>query len=246
MRFSHLLVLLLIMLTRLTVPELAFAFTATDYSSRIDIDAIDIAPTSTPVPKRSLRLPTKAPSQPEAVMTPLPVKKQEEKPVAKKFFIFTVGSSEVAYGQIDPTNPVIRTHKLVLTPAYAPINTIFLYQNHPLQVQGKQQVIPDTSCDDGVCTESRASLWENALTYGSGYRCDSDAADNPCAPDFRSENTYRQFTDLSKKENAVSLLRSTRAFKPIEARITYKVNITGTQESGTYTNSLVLIAAPAY
>lgn len=220
------------------------AFTATDFNSSIQVNEIDIAPTNGPTPSPSQR--TTPPSlEQDQVHLPSVVQNRSLDPT-KGFFSLSLTSVEADFGIIDPTNPVIRTQDLRLNPGSSNGFSLFLYENHPLQVEGTNHFIPDTTCDDGKCTETSASAWENTLTYGFGFRCDSEVKeDNPCSLEFENQQTYKQFADVTKQEPGTELLNGQQT-DPIQARITYKLNVAGTQTKGVYENTLVFIASPRF
>lgn len=234
-----------LLVTSAASPRLSQAFTAVNPDSRLDINSIDIAPTSTPIPTL----------KPRRKPTPKIVRPAKHAPSVthgdkllpeKTFFNFSLSSQAVDFGTIDATNPVIRTHTMKLEPGTARGYTLLAYENHPLQITDeKQSFIPDTTCDDGNCTESIASLWQNTLTYGLGFRCDEDEGTNHCMPEFRDQQSYKQFADLGRKEPGATVLSATGE-ETIESRLTYKVNIPGTQKPGRYANVLVFIAVPGY
>lgn len=225
----------------------AAAQTFTNNESNIYIEGIDIAPTNTPRPSRGAlkRRPSLSP-QPSIATIPSPVV-PESKPEPKVFFTLSLAQSDVDFGQIDPTNPVIRTHSISLNTGNARGVSLFAYQNHPLQIPDTKTTIPDTSCDDGRCTQAIASGWENTLTYGVGFRCDNESDASPvCAREFANPQNYRQFADVSHKESGIQVLSTTHGRNPLNARLTYKVNVPGTQPAGRYTNAFVLIASPTF
>lgn len=237
--------LTIVILFMTCLPIQAEAFTSTDNHTSIEINDIDIAPTSTPIQPRRTKPSITPEEQPQLIrpVAPLPT------PIAtkpKKFFSFRVESSEIDFGIVDATNPVIRTHRLMLDPGYSPHYSVFAYQNHPLKLSSRDTFIPDTSCDDGVCNETTASLWENTLTYGFGYRCDTVTQPSICSSQFTKPGTYRQFIDVTKKESGTSILNGGRESDRVQARLTYKLNVSGTQPPGDYLNAIVLIAAPAF
>lgn len=223
-----------------------YAFTATDFNSSIEVGEIDIAPTDGPVPspKRNQR-----PIQPRGETQQRLPSVIQNRPLNKTtaFFSLSLTSLDADFGVVDPTNPVIRTQRLSLEPGTSQNFSLFLYENHPLQIKNTQNFIPDTTCDDGRCTEKTASVWENTLTYGFGFRCDHDGQkQNPCAHEFSHQQFYKQFADVSKKEPGAQLLNGEADSRTVQARITYKLNVSGTQAKGIYENALVFIAAPRF
>jgi len=219
------------------------AFTATDFNSSIEVSEIDIAPTYAPAPKKQQEVRTAPPSTEQPSLPSV----RQNRPLgpSKAFFSLSFTSLEADFGTVDPTNPVIRTQQIKLNPGDNNGFSLFLYENHPLQINNSQNFIPDTTCDDGKCTEQKASLWDNTLTYGFGFRCDSQKKENsPCAPEFNNQQFYKQFADVTKKEAGAQFLKTNQISGPLEVRMTYKLNVAGTQAKGRYENSLVFIAAP--
>lgn len=160
-------------------------------------------------------------------------------------FRFTITGNVVNFGILSASNPVTRTSTLTINNQSAGGYTVKAYENHQLLLPGAGQVIPDTTCDSGTCTDTTASPWTSSLTYGFGYRCDIVDATNYCPSDFSTSTNYKQFADLSKSENAVTLM-SGQSARSQRAQITYKANISATQPAGLYTNVITYIATPTY
>jgi hypothetical protein len=243
MSFSRIIKLLMLVLLASQVGRFfpqAFGFTAAGDESRVEIDSIDIAPT----------IPHYAPNEPKPTTAP-ERKPAVPTPVAPSFFSFSVSGNEVDFGTIDPTNPVVRTHQLMVSPGSTSGYQVVAYQNHPLRED--DAFIPDTSCDDGKCSEKQASLWASSLTYGLGYRCDNDKqsgslCDNSFSQIVDSRNRaqyFKDFADVSRKESASVILNRFSSNRAAGAKLTYKLNVPGTQAKGTYTNTFVLIAVPS-
>jgi len=137
-------------------------------------------------------------------------------------FIFTVSQESVNFGKLTATNPVTR---LLYLTVEGPSNyQIFISENHPLVTD--KNTIPDTTCDSGACSEITSAIWNSALTYGFGYHSLS-----------MPEKEYKQFPDLSKKEQFDSIFQD---------KIIYKVNVAATQQPGAYSNTVTYMASPNY
>jgi hypothetical protein len=158
-------------------------------------------------------------------------------------FTFTVSPTNIDFGTIDPTNPVIRTNILTVLSTGSGYSVTAI-ENHTLQT-ASGSAIPDTSCDSGLCSPTVASLWSSNLTYGLGYRCDN-VAQTDCNGSFLT-NYYRPFAN---KAQAVSpqVVMQNGALSPSEkqAQITYKVNVSGSQLPGVYTNAVTYVASPNF
>src|SRR6185312_9640643 len=99
------------------------------------------------------------------------------------------------------------------------------------------------SCDNGTCTPEIAASWTNALTYGFGYRCDSKET-NLCDVQFSTPYYFKSFPDKSSAHAAEPIMISRKGQS--QATITYKVNISGTQKTGGYYNSITYLAIPNF
>lgn len=192
---------------------------------------------------------------------PTPTAKQQNIPVMKALqpqtntiSKYTINSTSDAYemrssqtsidfGALSPTNPVIRTSKLFLL---SPLQgaQIIANENRPMTATNKQ-FVPDTTCDNGSCTSGLAANWESTLTYGFGYRCESETA-QVCDYRFSSPQAYKQFADASANESFNTIILSQQSKQITEADIIYKINISGTQPLGGYRNTITYIAVPNF
>jgi len=157
-------------------------------------------------------------------------------------FSFALSENIIDFGILSATNPVTRTTSMTVSNANGTYKVIG-YEDHPLVAPNGGR-INDTTCDNGACTEIVPALWTNTLTYGFGFRCDN-VQGTDCDPSFKSQDDYKQFADISKKESPQAIMSGTTA-KKNEGKITYKVNIAGTQRPGTYANTITYIAIPSF
>jgi hypothetical protein len=160
-------------------------------------------------------------------------------------FRFAISSQLIDFGTLTPTNPVKRTNTLTVSNGSAHGYTVTAFEDHQLLIPASGSVIPDTTCDTGLCTESTAASWPDSsiLVYGFGYRCDN-LSGTDCAT-FPANN-YKQFADNSKAETPQNVMSSLLVGKNRQTQITYKVNISGTQAAGRYSNVITYIATPTY
>lgn len=160
-------------------------------------------------------------------------------------FRFSISNLLIDFGTLTPTNPVKRTNILTISNGSANGYAVTAFENHELLVPATGSLIPDTTCNSGLCTESTAASWPDAsiLVYGFGYRCDnisgSDCVSFPT--DF-----YKQFADNSKSETPQAVMSSLNVGRNRQSQITYKVNISGTQAAGRYSNVITYIATPTF
>lgn len=158
-------------------------------------------------------------------------------------FGFLLSPTLIDFGEISPGEPFMRA--ITLTVSYEPgfSYQVFVFEDHPLRAL--EEEIPDTTCDNGVCSESTGAIWENPLTYGFGFRCDS-LVGSPCLDDFRDPSFFKQFANQESGEAYQTVMRGSGVEVKEEARLTYKVNISGTQKSGPYKNILTHMAIPNF
>ncbi len=160
------------------------------------------------------------------------------------FLSFNISNSLIDYGPLSPTNQIYRTSNLNISTSNKGF-IVIVYENHPLSTTGSNSFIPDSTCDNGSCSEVTSAIWTNTLTYGFGYRCDNVNYNN-CPIDFKQNDYYKQFSDNSKNETAQIIMSSNLPASNHEIQITYKVNISKTQPIDRYSNEITYIAAPKY
>lgn len=150
---------------------------------------------------------------------------------APEEFVFSTSQELVEFGKLSATNPVIRLSFFTIT---SPRDyQVFVNENVPLQMK-PSVIIPDTTCDNGSCSETTSALWTNSLTYGFGYHLES-----------MEKDFYRQFPASSHDQGLQILLHGHQAQKK-QYKINYKVNVSGTHQTGSYHNVITYIATPDY
>ncbi|MDP2638314.1 MAG: hypothetical protein Q8P26_04610 [Candidatus Levybacteria bacterium] len=161
-------------------------------------------------------------------------------------FSASLSSDFIDFGILTPTNPIIRTTELNIYSLGAYGYSLLASQNHPLQKPASDggNFIPDTTCDNGSCNEKIASEWINTLTYGFGYRCDNITGYD-CNNSFTKANLYRQLSDNSQTEIFESIMAGIGSTNK-NIRLSYKINISGTQSQGIYSNTITYIAVPSF
>ena len=207
----------------------ASAASVSNENFEINIDQLDVAP------EEQKKLPTP---------TPQPVENGNFGIATLPYaFSFSVSAPLLDFGVLSATNPVTRNATLTVS---SPGNgyQVFAYQDHTL-LSKKNALIPDTTCDNGSCSEITPSIWQNNLTYGFGFRCDS-ITKNACFEEFEAENTYKQFSDKGKKEIPQPIMLSESPVSDQQAKLTYRVNISGTQTREAYANTVTYIAVPNF
>lgn len=170
---------------------------------------------------------------------------QTEKPKVNIPFAFSVAPVVLDFGTLAPTVPVNRATTLSLSHAQALGYTVVAFENDEL-TNAQANRIPDTTCDDSACSESRTANWINPLTFGFGYRCDN-VIGSDCPNDFAiGEKVFTQFTNRAKQERETLILKNSVSGRSKKAVITTKLNVSGTQELGHYENTVTFIAIPNF
>lgn len=154
-------------------------------------------------------------------------------------FLFQLNNSSLDFDKPEATVPVIRTS--ILTIISNTPYVVFASQDHELAYNNRG--IPNTTCDNGSCSETLASLWKNNLTYGIGFRCDS-IKEVICPEDFQPQY-YRPFANRAQGQEAQIIMKGSKT-KKTEGKISYKLITSGTQQQGAYRNTIQYIAVPDF
>lgn len=160
-------------------------------------------------------------------------------------FSFSLSNNSVNFGTLAPGEPIIRTGTLTISNPNSEGYQVLTSEDHPLKIISSHTIIPDTTCDSGNCSEITSSAWTSLLTYGFGYRCD-DLSGSDCSAGFSDPTFYKHFSDSSAHESEEAVMAGNVENNNIQAQISYKVNITSTQQSGLYQNLVTYIAIPNY
>ncbi|HVA96363.1 MAG TPA: hypothetical protein VND99_01790 [Candidatus Acidoferrales bacterium] len=213
-------------------PQATFGDTVSNDNYSIDIGNIDTNPQPTPAPQ-VLGTQEKSPftTGPNYTVN-----------TSNDSFSVTLSQNNIDYGILSSTNPVVRTSDIIFSNPQSGAE-ILTSEDHPLFFP-PQNLIQNTTCDNGACTSTTASLWTNTLTYGFGYRCDSQEA-NVCDPQFSTSNYFKQYPNAAAGQNLVPVMIGSENTST-KATITYKVNISGTQKAGGYYDNVMYLAIPNF
>ncbi|MEK7160306.1 MAG: hypothetical protein AAB702_02395 [Patescibacteria group bacterium] len=157
-------------------------------------------------------------------------------------FRFSISSTLVDFGIIEPGTPVTRANTLTVSNGSANGYQVTVSQNHNLRVDASGNEIPPTVCDAGSCTPTTAAAWTSSLAYGFGYRCDN-VTGTDCNSQFSGSTFFRPFI---ASPSAVAVMSSANVGRSRKSDITYKVNISNIQAAGLYTNIINYIATPTF
>lgn len=160
-------------------------------------------------------------------------------------FRFSISNTDINFGVLDPTSPVIRTNTLTISNGSSGGYSVTATESSQLRNPANGALIPDTTCDAGTCTESTSAAWTSTLTFGFGYRCDN-LTGTDCASGFSTSTFYKQFPDISKGETPQSVMSGSNVGRNKQVQISYKANVSGTQAAGIYTNVITYVATPTF
>lgn len=159
------------------------------------------------------------------------------------YFRFSISNTFIDFGSVSPTIPTLRTNDLTVSNGSGYGYQVTVSQNHNLRLNSTGSEVPPTACDSGSsCTVTTANLWTNSLTYGFGYRCDNVSGAD-CDSQFSTSDYYKPF---DSSPSAQVVMSSANVGKNRQSTITYKINVSGTQPAGIYTNIINYIAIPSY
>ena len=160
-------------------------------------------------------------------------------------FGFSVTPLAIDFGTLTASSPITKTITLTVSAGGAGGYQVTAQENKPL-TSGAGSTIPDTTCDDGSCTESLAATWSKSSTYGFGYTLTGNDVPLPFPSVGPAGNKYKQFANLTLNEVLEPVMSSRVVGKNRSATMTTKINVAGTQPAGSYQNIITFIATPTY
>jgi hypothetical protein len=104
--------------------------------------------------------------------------------------------------------------------------------------------IPDTTCDDGTCTEASGVGWTSPNANGLGYSLDN-VTGTPASFEYSDDPSgflARQFSNIGNGETAYEIMSSTSPSNTEEVYVCYRITISATQQAGKYENDVTYIA----
>lgn len=155
-------------------------------------------------------------------------------------FYFSISKTSIPFGTITPQIPGIDSALLTVSNGNTGYQVTAI-EDHELTKEGGA-IIPNTSCDAGTCTTITAAPWNSNAIYGFGYTMNGD--DIPTT--FINTNYFRPFPSEANTESPAVIMSSSSAGNQREATITFKVNISKTQDAGIYQNIIRFTAIPRY
>ena len=165
-------------------------------------------------------------------------------------FSFSVSDIAINFGTLALGIGTTDASTLTVKAGGASGYTVTAAENHPMQNSTLSE-IPDTTCDNGNCTQTQAEIWTQNTTYGLGFNMAGD--DIPA--DFVDATYFRQFSNLTIPENPALIMSKAQVtyYYPNNAwpwesiaTITYKVNVGSGIAGGTYRNIVTFTAVPSF
>lgn len=116
---------------------------------------------------------------------------------------------------------------------------------NPKELQG---CIPDTTCDDGKCTDRISAEWTNPKMTGFGFSLQKVVENDAVFTFNDSGATFaaRQFPDLEAGESTFALLKGDSPTLGSSVHVCYRISISDIQPAGYYTNHLLYTASPKF
>lgn len=159
-------------------------------------------------------------------------------------FTFTVDKISVNFGSILPATFYTDTNVLTVHAGGAFGYSVKAIENQPLTRSSDSTTIANTTCDTGSpCSTSNATPWTSTSAYGFGYNLSGDDVDTA---DFVDSTYFRPFPANSLAEDPVTVMNKSGVTRTSTATVTYKINISAVQATGTYYNIIQYIALPSF
>lgn len=159
-------------------------------------------------------------------------------------FRFSVSKTRINFGQMVPDNPKTDTTNLTVSFGGSGQYQVTAEELGPLKRISGAPSIPDTSCNGGfnTCTELFAKPWTMTNIYGFGYSMSGQ--DIPAT--FADSTYYRPFPDKLLSESPAIVMSNTNAGRNRQSTVTFKLNISAIQVTGTYQTIINFVATPSY
>jgi hypothetical protein len=160
-------------------------------------------------------------------------------------FGFAISPTTIDFGSLTSNTPVTDSITLTVSAGGVGGYQVAAQESRPL-TSSAGNTIPDTTCDDGNCTETTASTWIQNTTYGFGYTLFGNDVPSPFPITSPAGNQYKQFSNRLFNETPEPVMSSNQIGSFPSATVTLKVNISGIQAAGTYQNQIIFVATPTY
>ena len=157
-------------------------------------------------------------------------------------FSFVISDISIELGTLVPQTPSTANNTLTISTGNAYGYTVKAIESYTLRDELKN--IPDTSCDAATsCSITNANVWDSNTDYGFGYNMSGDDIDSA---DFVDSTYYRPFSNDEDADSPAIVMQSSGIATSSAAIVTYKANISPTQQAGYYTTAIRYIAIPSF
>lgn len=158
-------------------------------------------------------------------------------------FSFTISKTAISLGSLSPDIPATESATLTVSSGSAFGYQVTAIEDDQLR-KSASVFVPDTQCDNALdpCDVTNAKVWLSTTRYGFGYNM--TGTDIPAT--FTDNTYFRPFPSKADGGSAAVVMTGTNVGKNKQATIGYKVNISNTQEAGSYQNILNFVATPSY
>lgn len=158
-------------------------------------------------------------------------------------FAFTISDVSINLGTLTSGAHSTDSNVLTITTRGGGGYTVYAYEQHPLRLSSDDTtIIPDTTCNTGVCSETDADPWTNTSIPGFGF----NASGTTVPADFVNSTYFRQFANQAAAETMQTVMNSSNIANSDTATITYKAGISGSQAAGDYATGIVYVAVPGF
>lgn len=157
-------------------------------------------------------------------------------------FQFVISDLDINLGQLAPLAHNTDTNTITITAPTTGGYQVYAYEQHPLKLTNGTATIADTTCDNGDCDETTATVWQDTDIGGFGFNIAGDDA----ASDFVDTTYFRQFANNATAEPMQVIMSNNGYTTNSSATITYKAGLFGSEASGTYQTAIIFVAVPSY
>lgn len=157
-------------------------------------------------------------------------------------FTFKVSPQLIAFGSLTLGSFSTATQTLEVTAVGAGGYSVTVSEDHPMQFDSNSLItIPDTLCDT-TCSETTAAAWSTTNKFGFGYTATGDDV----VSGFSSGTAFKQFANLATSETPQNIMHSTGVGTKRHGVVTFKINVSASQQAGNYSTAINYIAIPGY
>ncbi|PWU22792.1 hypothetical protein C5B42_05085 [Candidatus Cerribacteria bacterium 'Amazon FNV 2010 28 9'] len=157
-------------------------------------------------------------------------------------FSFKISPTSINFGSLIIGSFSTASQTMEITSVGAGGYSVTVAEDHPMKFQTNGTItIPDTLCDT-TCSETTAAAWSNTSKYGFGYTMTGDDV----VTGFSGGTNFKQFADKSLGESPQVIMTSPHVGTKRHGVLTYKINVSASQQTGNYETAITYNAIPGY